>query len=115
MLLVKEVELLEHEPDVQYRFNRACLIFFLIQMPLMIALLILWPKAWLAIGLIYCTEISQWSLVATHLGNMISAISAHNAREAVRNTTTKVDTVADVVDDIQDNVQDVGEVLGVST
>lgn len=78
MLLVKDIELLEHDPKIQYKFNRFMVWFWLWQMPVIFILLIWLNRFWLTIALVYVTEISLWALVEGHFGNMSAAIAATN-------------------------------------
>lgn len=86
MLFVKDVELLQHDPKMQYKFNRFMVFFWLVQMPIILILLLWFNKFWIIIALVYVTEISLWALVEGHFGNMSSAIAAIN-------TTAKVDDI----------------------
>lgn len=76
MLVTKEIHTLEYDPQAQYTFNLYCLWFFLIQMPIVLVLLAIFNKFWIAISIVYVAEISIWALVATHFGAMSAALAA---------------------------------------
>jgi hypothetical protein len=104
MILFKDVQLLEHDPKAQYKFNRVSLIFWLVNMPLVIVLEVLFPSFWLKISVMYLIQASLWALVATHFGAMSAALAANN-------TTATVNDAAGDIDDIQDNISKIAEVV----
>lgn len=75
----------------QFRFHLFMGVFWVVQMPLIVILVIFYPYEWLEIGVIYIAEVSVWSVVATHLGGMSSALAAITS-----------DTVEEDVSDIRD-------------
>ena len=101
MVLFKDVNLLEHDPGSQYKFNRFwAFVWFscIIAVPFM-------PRLYgHNIGTLIIIEVSLWANFASHFGNMSSALAAMN-------TTKTVLDVADDVDDIKDDVSNVADVL----
>lgn len=78
MLLVKDIQKLEYDAQAQYHFNLYCAWFFLIQMPIAVALLIWLNSLWIIISIAYLAELSIWALVATHFGNMSAVLAREN-------------------------------------
>lgn len=76
LMLKRDIHQLEYDPETQYRFHFWATWFWLLNMPLILILLICFPKFWLLIALVYITEISLWALVATYLGAMSAALAA---------------------------------------
>lgn len=78
LLLAKDLHSLEYDPTAQFKANRWFVKFWLAQMPLVIPLILLFPRWWLQISLVYLVEISLWALVSTHFGGMSAALAAGN-------------------------------------
>jgi hypothetical protein len=101
MVLFKDVNLLEHDPNSQYKFNR----FWALTWFITIVAIPFIPKLYAhSVSALIITEISLWANFASHFGNMSSALAAMN-------TSKTVADVADDVDDIKDDVSSVADVL----
>lgn len=83
MFLIKDIKLLEHDPQTQYKFNKFWAVFWFIQMFMVVVLLGLFPHLWDVISIVYITEASLWANFATHFSGMSSAIAATDTREKV--------------------------------
>lgn len=94
MILFKDVNLLEHDPESQYKFNRFwALLWFtaIICLPFV-------PSAYAhSISVLIIEEVSLWANFASHFGNMSSALAAMNTSKTVKNIDSNVDQIADIV------------------
>lgn len=83
MMVTGEIHHLEYDPQAQYTFNLWCMWIWLVQMPLVAILLVLFNKFWVEISIFYVAEASVWALVATHFGAMSAALAAqHDDRQS---------------------------------
>lgn len=83
MFVVKDIRLMEHDPQTQYKFNKFWATFWFMQMPLVILLAIKFSHFWVEISVMYFTQASLWANFATHFSGMSSAIAATDTREKV--------------------------------
>ena len=82
LLITKDIDKLEHDPQAQYIFNLWALWIWLVQMPLVLVLLLFFNRFWIQISVVYIAEASVWALVATHFGAMSAALAAkHQDKE----------------------------------
>jgi hypothetical protein len=96
MLLMKDVNLLEHDASTQYKFNR----FWAIVWGILMIALVFFPELYAhSISALIITEVSLWANFATHFGAMSSALAAKNT---TRTLTDASKTVVDVAGDIDD-------------
>lgn len=82
MMFSTELHKLEYDPRTQYKFNLWCAWIWLVQMPLVAIVLIMFNKFWVQISIFYVAEASVWALVATHFGAMSSSLAAFKDDQA---------------------------------
>lgn len=104
MIILKDVELLEHDADSQYKFNRVAALFWLCNMPLVVVLSVAFPKIWLQISVMYLIQASLWALVATHFGAMSAALAAVKTTSTVQEVSDDVEEIHDVTDGLQPEI-----------
>lgn len=91
---------LETNPKTQFRFNKLFLYFWLGQIPLIPILMILLPKVWLQIGVMYVAEGTIWGVVMTHFVGMTAALGAMTSQES----NDDIQIVTGEVQDLYDTV-----------
>jgi hypothetical protein len=102
MILFRDIQLLEHDADSQYKFNRFwAIVWFMSMVGLVIPL---WPHSLSGFVQLLILEVSLWANFATHFGAMSSALAA-------KNTTATVKEAAEAVDDIHEDVAQIAEVV----
>lgn len=96
MILFKDVNLLEHDPESQYKFNR----FWAITWSLCILTVPFIPILYQHnLGTLIVIEVSLWANFASHFGNMSSALAAMNSDKTFGIVSNDVDDIHNVVGD----------------
>lgn len=99
MIILKDINHLEHDASSQYRFNRFWAILWFVTMITIPGV----PKLYAhSISALIITEISLWANFATHFGAMSAALAAINTTKSV---TDDLSDVASDVQDIQENTE----------
>lgn len=108
MLLMKDISLLEHDAQSQYKFNRTWAIVWGITM----VILPFFPSLYgSAVSALLIQEISLWANFATHFGAMSSALAAVNTTKTVADVANTVQDVSDDIDDIHSVTNKLDDVI----
>lgn len=94
MLLVKDVNLLEHDARSQYKFNRFWAMIWSITMLAIPFIPTLYGHT---ISALIIQEVSLWANFATHFGAMSAALAAENTHNTVNEIDENVDAVTEVL------------------
>lgn len=101
MLLMKDMRLLEHDAQTQYRFNR----FWAILWGFTILIIPFIPAAYAhSVSALIIQEISLWANFATHFGAMSAALAAENTTRAATDVTKEIVDISSDVDDIHEHI-----------
>lgn len=107
--MVKDIRMLEHDADSQYKFNRFWAIVWALAMMTMI--IPLWPHSLQAFVQLLILEVSLWANFATHFGAMSAALAAKNTTKTLSDTSEVVEDISGDIDDIHDVTDKVDDLL----
>lgn len=108
MILFKDISLLEHDAQTQYKFNRFWALVWSLTMVAIPCVPTLYAHS---VSALIIQEISLWANFATHFGAMSAALAAKNTARTLGDTTYAVSDMDTTVDDIQDNVNQIADAL----
>ncbi len=106
MLLLKDIRLLEHDAQSQYKFNR----FWVMTWGAAMVVIPFDPTLYAhSISALIIQEVSLWANLATHFSGMSAALAAKNTTQTLSDTTVFVEDISDDIDEIHtvtDKVED---------
>lgn len=88
------VDRLQWDHELQIRFHRWAIVFWALNVPVAVALLVLAPGVWLRFSVLYVLLLSLYANADTDYDAMSAAEAALHAQGAERNTTPTVSTAA---------------------
>jgi hypothetical protein len=98
MLLMKDINNLEHDAASQYKFNR----FWAILWSLVMVGVPFIPELRHPLLSLLIMEASLWANFATHFGAMSAALAAMNTSQTVQHAAGAIDDLSDDIEDIHD-------------
>lgn len=83
------VDSLQYDHVLQIKFHRWAIVFWLTNVPVAAALLVVFPAVWTKIAVFYVLLLSLYANADTDYDAMSAAEAALHAQAAERNTTTR--------------------------
>lgn len=73
---------LEYDPDTQFNFHRAAVLFWMLNAMAGVTVYLVWPHLWVAIGVLYVFLLSIYANADTDYDAMSASLAAKHAKRA---------------------------------